>query len=97
MQNEPSHHENNRSASVGERVLRRASRCRHHIYPLIPFSLLYTASATLAWSWQQKGRTYPNWIHREHIPILAWMGRHSLIIYATHQVLLLMVLETVFQ
>ncbi|WP_147352847.1 heparan-alpha-glucosaminide N-acetyltransferase domain-containing protein [Collinsella sp. AF08-23] len=44
-----------------------------------------------------KGRTYPNWMHREHIPILAWMGRHSLIIYATHQILLLMVFETVFQ
>lgn len=66
-------------------------------YPLIPFSLLYTASAVLARSWQNHSHAYPDWMYRQHAPMLAWMGRHSLVIYAAHQVLLLMIFELVFQ
>lgn len=64
-------------------------------YPIIPFSLLYIASAVLARAWRHTGRTYPAWMMRDWAPPLTMLGRYSLPIYVAHQPLVLLVLRLV--
>lgn len=65
-------------------------------YPLVPFFFLYAASALTARGWAQSHRAYPRWMYGRHVPALAWLGRHALVIYAVHQVAILLALEIIF-
>lgn len=65
-------------------------------YPLIPYSFLYCASASLSRRWHRGDRAYPRWMYRDYAPILTWIGRHALFAYLTHQVLILLILNLIF-
>ncbi len=64
-------------------------------YPLIPFSLLYLASALAARRWRQRGGTYPTWMMKDRFKLLSLFGRASLWIYLLHQEVILIVLNVV--
>ena len=60
-------------------------------YPLIPFVFLYLAAA---WAGMRIVR-WPAWTKRDICPPLSWLGRHSLVIYLAHQVVIVAVFEVV--
>ena len=56
-------------------------------YPLLPYALLYLAGASLGWWLRERG--YPRLLYRHGPSLLEAAGRHSLLVYALHQPLLL--------
>ena len=65
-------------------------------FPLIPWLFLFLAGTAVG-IYGKQGR-FPGWLEKSRIPLLAWLGRHSLLIYLLHQPLLygvLMGLEAV--
>ncbi len=63
-------------------------------YPLIPYALLYLSSAYM-WRWVQEHHAVPYCVKKCGQPVLEAVGRHSLVVYAAHQPLILGLL-TVF-
>lgn len=58
-------------------------------YPLVPFGFLYLAGALAAAAWKRSGAAYPAWMMGDPLPPLAFVGRHSLIVYLLHQPIIL--------
>jgi len=52
-------------------------------FPLIPWMFLFFAG-TVVGTYGKQGR-FPGWMEKSRIPPLAWLGRHSLLIYLLHQ------------
>jgi len=52
-------------------------------FPLIPFLFLFL-SGTMAGIYGAQGR-FPEWFEGSRLPVLQWLGRHSLVIYLLHQ------------
>ncbi|WP_229056406.1 heparan-alpha-glucosaminide N-acetyltransferase [Collinsella sp. D33t1_170424_A12] len=62
-------------------------------YPIIPYTFLYIAGASFARAWSNahaQGDLYPAGMYRWHLPIVTWLGSHSLAVYLVHQPLLLL-------
>jgi len=55
-------------------------------FPLIPWLFLFLAGTAVG-IYGKQGR-FPGWFEKSRIPPLAWLGRHSLLIYLLHQPLL---------
>lgn len=65
-------------------------------YPLIPFSFMYLAGAFAAREHESLcGNRYAHWMFRDWCPPLTICGRHSLVIYLLHQVLIIGILMLV--
>ena len=60
-------------------------------YPLVPYVFLYLAAA---WAGMRVKR-YPAWTKRDYCPPLTFLGRHSLVIYLAHQVVIVALFEAV--
>ena len=52
-------------------------------FPLFPWLFLFLAG-TAAGIYGKQGR-FPGWFAKSRVPALAWLGRHSLLIYLAHQ------------
>lgn len=52
-------------------------------YPLIPWVFLFFAGACLGQ--RIKNRKLPDWAYQTHLSPLAFLGRHSLVLYLVHQ------------
>jgi len=52
-------------------------------FPLIPWLFLFLAGTALG-IYAKQGR-FPGWMAKSRVPPLAWLGRHSLLIYLLHQ------------
>ena len=52
-------------------------------FPLIPWLFLFLAGTAVG-IYGKQGR-FPGWLEKSRIPPLAWLGRHSLLIYLLHQ------------
>ena len=65
-------------------------------FPLIPWLFLFLAGTAIG-NYGKQGR-FPGWMEKSRVPALAWLGRHSLLIYLLHQPVLFgvfMVLELI--
>jgi len=56
-------------------------------FPLIPWLFLFLAGTALG-LYAKQGR-FPRWCEKSRVPALAWLGRHSLLLYLLHQPVLL--------
>ncbi|MGI6264673.1 MAG: heparan-alpha-glucosaminide N-acetyltransferase [Acutalibacteraceae bacterium] len=52
-------------------------------FPLLPWLFVFLAGCYVG-VWAKAGK-FPRWMSRSHVPFLAAIGRHSLIIYVVHQ------------
>jgi len=52
-------------------------------FPLIPWLFLFMTGTALG-RYGTQGR-FPGWMEKPRVPPLAWLGRHSLLIYLLHQ------------
>ena len=52
-------------------------------FPLIPWLFLFLAGTAIG-VYGKRGR-FPEWVVKSRMPALAWLGRHSLLIYLLHQ------------
>ncbi|MCL2301578.1 MAG: DUF1624 domain-containing protein [Firmicutes bacterium] len=55
-------------------------------FPLLPWIFLFLAGTAIG-IYAKQGR-FPRWCVKSRVPALAWLGRHSLLIYLLHQPLL---------
>jgi len=56
-------------------------------FPVLPWLFLFLAGNAVG-VYAQRGR-FPGWMEPPRVPALAWLGRHSLLIYLLHQPVLL--------
>lgn len=61
-------------------------------FPLLPWSFLYMAGYFLHRIWTAHDRPTVRWMEQK-IPVLTWMGQHSLLIYLLHQPVIYGILE----
>jgi uncharacterized membrane protein len=52
-------------------------------YPILPWGLLFLAGGILGAHWKRAG--FPRWLYSGRMPFVAYLGRHTLIIYLIHQ------------
>lgn len=64
-------------------------------FPLIPWGFLFLAGGFFGVL--LKSNRLPGWVYRSHIPPLAFIGRHTFLIYLLHQPVVYGVLWLVFQ
>ena len=63
-------------------------------YPILPFVFMYLCGAFASRLYGARHRTgYPDIAYRDLVPPLTWLGKHSLIVYLAHQVLIVIVFE----
>ena len=65
-------------------------------YPLLPYCFLYLVGATAARWHHERAVAYPSWMYVNATPPLAFIGRHSLVIYLAHQPILLLMCNILF-
>ncbi len=65
-------------------------------YPLLPYCFLYLIGACGARWHREHVAAYPTWMYVNRIPPLAFIGRHSLVIYLAHQPILLLMCSILF-
>ena len=64
-------------------------------YPLIPWAFLFLAGGVLGAQWKKTG--FPAWTIGGKFPVLAGIGRHTLMVYLVHQPILLVLLWVFFR
>ena len=57
-------------------------------YPLVPFVFMYLVGASMGGWFKRRG--YPMWARQASVPLLNFVGRHALLVYAIHQPVLLL-------
>ena len=65
-------------------------------FSLLPWTFLYFAGYFLYRMWKEEKIPGANCLDRK-IPVLTWLGKHSLIIYMLHQPVIFGILEVVFR
>lgn len=61
-------------------------------FSMLPWSFLYFAGYFLYRIWKEHGQPQPRFLDRK-LPIITWIGQHSLLIYLLHQPLIYAILE----
>ena len=64
-------------------------------FSLLPWMFLYFAGYFLYRIWKEKGCLWKDCLNRK-LPLLTWMGKHSLIIYMVHQPVIFGILKIIF-
>ena len=64
-------------------------------FSLLPWMFLYFAGYFLYRIWKEKGCLWKGCLNKK-MPILTWMGKHSLIIYMIHQPVIFGILKIIF-
>lgn len=52
-------------------------------FPLLPWFFCFLAGSFVG-VWAEAGR-FPGWMYKSRLPWLSWIGKHTLVIYVTHQ------------